>query len=171
MALRRAVASMRRPRSTSVKSCRAALTIAEATTAVARIENGAALAPPAKDSVMGDFSGEREWAEPRGALLNSAATQTLPGPALPLESSPIKMGTGAARRPPSRCNKRRTTGAVLRHDAIRRHQVVAADLRRLRPPAPHHRKGTQATAQLPPPVRPALMQGRPGAAAPVANRS
>ena len=49
---------------------------------------------------MGDFSGEREWAEPPGALLKTAATQTLPGPALPLESSPIKMGTRAVRRSP-----------------------------------------------------------------------
>src|SRR6516165_3069845 len=48
----------------------------------------------------GDVSGEREWTEPPGALLNSAATQTLPGPALPLASSPTKMGTGAARRSP-----------------------------------------------------------------------
>jgi len=46
---------MRRLRSRSVKSCRAALIAADATTAVARIESGAALAPPTKDSVMGGF--------------------------------------------------------------------------------------------------------------------
>jgi hypothetical protein len=73
---------------------------------------------------MGDFSGEREWVELPGALLKTAAAQTLPRPALPLESSPIKMGTGAARRPRPLLQTR-TTGAVLRHDAIRRHVVVA----------------------------------------------
>ena len=44
--------------------------------------------------------GERELAEPPGALLETAATQTPPGPTLALEPSPIKMGTGAGRRPP-----------------------------------------------------------------------
>ena len=83
---------MRRPCSSSVKSRRAALTIAEATAAVARYESGAALAPPAKDSVMGDFSGEREWAEPRGALLNSAAAQTLAGPLFLLDLQQQKWG-------------------------------------------------------------------------------
>lgn len=48
---------MRRPRSRSVKSCRAALTAAEVRLAAARIESGAAAAPPARDSVMAGFLG------------------------------------------------------------------------------------------------------------------
>src|SRR5262249_59898919 len=101
MALRRAVASMQRPRSRSVKSCRAALTTAEATTAVARIESGAALAPPTKDSVMGDFSGEREWAEPRGTLLRPRRLKPFPAELFLLGLHQKEMGTGAARRPAS----------------------------------------------------------------------
>src|ERR1700761_9774709 len=87
MALRRAVASMGRPSSSSVKSCRAALTTEEATTAVARMDNGAALAPSRRNWGMGDLSEERKWAEPPGALLKTARLKTLPGPALPLWSS------------------------------------------------------------------------------------
>jgi hypothetical protein len=83
---------MRRPRSRSAKSCRTAFTTAEATTAVARIDSGAAPTPRRIDSVMGSSLGERKKAEPPGALLQTAATQTLSGPALPLSSPPTKWG-------------------------------------------------------------------------------
>src|ERR1700757_2566925 len=85
MALRRTAASMRRPCSRSVKSCRAALTIADATTAVARIESGAALAPPARDSVMRGSFGERGMGRTARHSPDTAAAQTLPGPPLPLD--------------------------------------------------------------------------------------
>src|SRR5690349_9385039 len=55
IALLKTVVSKRRPRSRSVKSCRAALTAAEVRLAAARIESGAAAAPPAKDSVIAGF--------------------------------------------------------------------------------------------------------------------
>src|SRR6202000_1735224 len=96
MALRRALASMGPPSSSSVKSCRAALTTEEATTAVARMENGAALARSRRDWVMGDHSGEREWAEPPGALLKTAQLKPFPA-RLFLFGPRMKMGTGAAR--------------------------------------------------------------------------
>ena len=55
---------------------------------------------------MGGFlSGEREKAEPPGALLQTAAIQTLHGPALPLGSAPTKMGTGATHRSPCHCHQ------------------------------------------------------------------
>jgi len=62
---------------------------------------------------MGDISGEREWAEPRGALLNSAAAQTLPGPALPLvpankngdrRCTPAPIRSSDTERPESSCD-------------------------------------------------------------------
>jgi hypothetical protein len=68
IALRRTAASMRWPRSRSVKSCRAAVTIAEATTAVARIESGAALEPLRRDSVMGGCLSESGKGSNRPAL-------------------------------------------------------------------------------------------------------
>src|SRR5215831_14329178 len=171
MALRRAVASMRRPRSMSVKSCRAALTIAEATTAVAHIESGAPLAPPAKDSVMGDFLSE-SGNGPNRAALSSTPRRLKPFPApLFLLSQPNKNGDRRCTPAPICSSKRRTSLTVLRLDVIRRHQVVAAGLRRPRPPAPHHRRGIQVTVPLPPPVAPALLQRRPGAAALAANQT
>src|SRR6516162_4215236 len=168
MALRRAVASMRRPRSRSAKSCRAALITAEATTAVARIESGAALAPPARDSVMGGFLSESGNGPNRAALSSTPRRlKPFPAPLFLLGLHQQKWGPALHAGPHPLLQKPDDRSRPA-HDAIRRHQVVAADLRRLRPPAPHHRRGTQATASLPPPVRPALMQGRPGAAAPVA---
>ena len=83
MALRRTAASTRRPRSRSVKSWRAALTTAEATTAVARIESGTA-APPMRDSVMGGISRRAGMGRAARRSPKTAAAQTLPGPALPL---------------------------------------------------------------------------------------
>src|SRR4029077_12008138 len=50
-----------------------------------------------------------KWAEPPGALLETAATQTLPGPALPLRPPPTKMATGAACRPLAATNMGRPT--------------------------------------------------------------
>ena len=56
---------------------------------------------------MGGFLRESgEKTEPPGALLQTAAIQTIPGPALPLGSSPTKMGTDAARRSPCHCHQR-----------------------------------------------------------------
>src|SRR6516225_11412587 len=87
MALRRTAASTRRPCSSSVKSCRAALTIADATAAVARIESGAALAPPTRDSVMRDVFRRAGKGRTARHSPDTAAAQTLPGPTLPLDLS------------------------------------------------------------------------------------
>src|SRR5207237_4675656 len=77
--------SIRRPCSRSVKSCCAALTIADATTAVACIESGAALAPPTRDSVMrGVFRRAGKGRTARHSP-DTAAAPTLPGPPLPLD--------------------------------------------------------------------------------------
>src|SRR5262249_1868973 len=85
--------------SSSVKSCRAALTIAEATAAVARIESGAALAPPMRDSVMRDvFRRGGKRAEPPGALLTPPRLKPFPAPLFPLGLANRK-GAVAARRP------------------------------------------------------------------------
>src|SRR6516225_2073922 len=151
MALRRTAASMRRPCSRSVKSCRAALTIAEATAAAARIESGAALAPPTRDSVMrGVF--RRAGKGPNRPALSSPPRLKPFAARLFLLGLPNRKGADAARRPQS-SYKRQTTGAIRRSNAIRRQQVVAADLHRARSPAPHFRTGIRATVPLHPATR------------------
>src|SRR5229473_654845 len=77
MALRRTAASTRRPRSRSVKSWRAALMTAEATTAVARIGSGTA-APSMRDSVMGGISRRAGMGRAARRSLKTAAAQTFP---------------------------------------------------------------------------------------------
>ncbi len=84
IAPRKPAASMRRPRSRSVKSCRAALTTAEATTAVARIESGAAAEPPRRDSVMTGFLGRDGTGRTARHSPKTATAQILPGPPLAL---------------------------------------------------------------------------------------
>src|SRR6516165_2013705 len=98
MALRRTAASMRCPCSRSVKSCRAALTIAEATAAAARIESGAALAPPTRDSVMrGVF--RRAGKGPNRPALSSPPRLKPFAARLFLLGLPNRKGADAARRP------------------------------------------------------------------------
>src|SRR5206468_6633098 len=91
---------MRRLRSRSVKSCRAALTTAEATTAVARMESGAAAAPPARDSVMAGFLGRAGMGRTAPAL-SFRPRRFKPFPArLYLSAVANKKGTGAVHRSP-----------------------------------------------------------------------
>ena len=138
MALRRTAASTRRPRSRSVKSWRAALTTAEATTAVARIGSGTA-APSMRDSVMGGISRRAGLGRAARRSLKTAAAQTLPGPALPLPAILLMRaerrgrgeGCGAASAAPQRW-------------VIRQRRPVSARSRRPRPPAPRRRRGTPA---------------------------
>src|SRR5207302_551227 len=99
------VASMPRPRSRSGKSCRAALMVAEVRLAAARIESGAAAAPPARVSVMAGFL---ERAGTGRTIRRSPLTRQLkPFPArLYLSSLTNKKGTGAVHRSPNLPNGR-----------------------------------------------------------------
>src|ERR1700757_2734065 len=117
MALRRTAASTRRPRSRSVKSWRAALTTAEATTAVARIGSGTAV-PSMRDSVMGEVSRRAGLGRAARRSLRTAAAQALPGPALPLPAILLMQQRGedvakaAERRLPLR------SGGLFRSDGL-----------------------------------------------------
>src|SRR6201987_1037142 len=145
LALRRTAASTRRPRSRSVKSWRAALTTAEATTAVARIGSGTAV-PSMRDSVMGEISRRAGTGRAARRALKTAARQTLPGPALPLpaillmreEERTCREGCEAASAAPQR-------------SVIRQRRPVSARSRRPRPPAPRRRRENPAALFLRPP--------------------
>ena len=118
-----------------------------------------------------DSFGEREWAEPPGALLKTAAAQTLPGPALPLGSSPTKMGTGAERRPPlsvTNAGRPEPSCDVMLFGGIKllRPIFVGRGLPLL---IIGEEFGQRSRFRLL--LQPALLQRRPDAAAPAASRN
>src|SRR4051794_32972083 len=121
MALRRTAASMRRPRSRSIASCRAALTAAEGRLAAARTESGAAAAPPARDSVMGGFLSESRKGSNHQAL-SFDPDGSKPFPAR-LSLSALAQKNGDRRCTPVPKHLR-TARAVQLHDLTQRRRVV-----------------------------------------------